>query len=584
MGVISGFKKLISLFNKRQKINSIIMLGLIALGGIAETVSIGVILPFTTVLLNQESVAQYSFLYNLTQIPWIGGYRRFIVLMCIGLVIVFILKSLYMFFLIYVQNRFTLNRQIEMSKILFGSYLFKPYDFFFDKNSAELQRNVNTLVSAVIQGVLMNGIQLLTEVMVVFFILALLLIADPISTITLGLVLGGVGALYYFVLKKRLDESAQNQNIYGSSMVKTVNEGLGSIKEVKILGTERSFLSEYKRVGAGYAKTTAFHNMVYQSPRLLIETVAISGLVIIVVINALRNPDMEASLPMIALFGMAAIRIMPSMNRIIGLLTNVRFNLTHFNQIYDDLKDAEKFFGFDDVEDAACESIAKMQFKDSIEINDLSYSYPGSDVLIFNGARLNVKKGQTIGVVGSSGAGKTTLIDLLLGLLEPQKGAILVDGVNIGENILGFRRSVGYVPQDIFLIDDSIAANVAFGVPRDKVDTARVWETLEVANLKEHIESLDNKLETNVGEGGTKLSGGQRQRLGIARALYNNPDILIFDEATSSLDSEGEKMISDAITAIGETKTMIIIAHRLNTLEKCDVIYEIRNKSIIKKS
>ena len=574
MGIISSFRKLFGLFNKKQKINSIIMLGLIVLGGVAETLSIGVVLPFITILLDQESVRQFPILETLTQVPWIGGYRRFIVLMSIGLVIIFILKSLYVFFLIYIKNRFTLNRQIEMSRMLFQSYIYKPYEYFFSKNTAELQRNVNGLVGAVIQGVLMNGLQMLTELMVVVFILVLLLIVDPISTLSIGVVLGGVGGLYYLLLKRKLDEAAKRQNIHATNMIKAVREGLGSIKDVKILGREESFLSAYAKSGRESAKTTAFNNLVSNAPRLLIETIAISGLVIIVVINALRNPDMNASLPMLALFGMAAIRIMPSMNRIIGYMTNIRFNTTHLNQIYDDLKAAETLVA------EAHEDKGKINFGKSIEIRDLTYKYPGTDTEIFKNARLTIKKGQTIGVVGSSGAGKTTLIDILLGLLSPTKGEVLVDGININTNIRGFRQNVGYVPQDIFIIDGTVSANVAFGVPEGKVDQDRVWASLETANLKDYVESLDDKLGTNVGESGMRLSGGQRQRLGIARALYNDPDILVFDEATSSLDNESEKIISDAITALGHTKTMVIIAHRLNTLEKCDVIYEVRDGEI----
>ena len=550
------------------------MLGLIVLGGVAETLSIGVVLPFITILLDQESVRQFPILETLTQVPWIGGYRRFIVLMSIGLVIIFILKSLYVFFLIYIKNRFTLNRQIEMSRMLFQSYIYKPYEYFFSKNTAELQRNVNGLVGAVIQGVLMNGLQMLTELMVVVFILVLLLIVDPISTLSIGVVLGGVGGLYYLLLKRKLDEAAKRQNIHATNMIKAVREGLGSIKDVKILGREESFLSAYAKSGRESAKTTAFNNLVSNAPRLLIETIAISGLVIIVVINALRNPDMNASLPMLALFGMAAIRIMPSMNRIIGYMTNIRFNTTHLNQIYDDLKAAETLVA------EAHEDKGKINFGKSIEIRDLTYKYPGTDTEIFKNARLTIKKGQTIGVVGSSGAGKTTLIDILLGLLSPTKGEVLVDGININTNIRGFRQNVGYVPQDIFIIDGTVSANVAFGVPEGKVDQDRVWASLETANLKDYVESLDDKLGTNVGESGMRLSGGQRQRLGIARALYNDPDILVFDEATSSLDNESEKIISDAITALGHTKTMVIIAHRLNTLEKCDVIYEVRDGEI----
>ena len=577
MGIITSFRKLIGLFNKREKINSVIMLCLIAVGAVAETVGIGVILPFTTILLDQSSVEKYPILKIITEISWVGGYRRFIVLMCIALVFIFVIKSIYMFFLIYIQNRFSLNRQIEMSRKLFQSYICKPYEYFFSKNTAELQRNVNVLIGSIIKEMLMYGLFLLTELMIVLFIMVFLLIIDPISSISIMIILGGIAALFYFVLKNRLDTSARKQNIFGNGMVKSVNEGLGSIKDTKVLGREESFLAGYERSGRGYAKATAFQNLVSNSPRLLIETIAVSGLVIIVVINALRNPDMNASLPTIALFGMAAIRIMPSMNRIIGYMATIRTSITHLNVVYEDLKEAIVS------ESATADSADKVVLSDQIEVKGLTYKYPGANAIVLENMELVIRKGQAIGIVGSSGAGKTTLIDILLGLLQPEQGEILIDGKDISYNIKGFRRNIGYVPQDIFIIDDTVAANVAFGVTTDEIDAERVWKALETANLKDFVESLEDKLDTNVGESGMRLSGGQRQRLGIARALYNDPEILILDEATSSLDTESERVISEAITKIGRAKTMIIVAHRLNTLEKCDVIYEIKDNYIQKR-
>lgn len=574
MGIVAGFRRLIGLFNKKEKTNSVIMLGLIILGGLAETIGIGVILPFATILLDQTSVEKYPIIKTITEVPWIGGYRRFIAILCVGLVLIFILKSLYMFFLIYIQNRFTLNRQIDMSRKLFQSYIYKPYEYFFHKNTAELQRNVNVLVGSVIQGMLMTGLSLLTELMVVVCIMVLLLIIDPISSVSIIIVLGGITALYYIFVKKKLNSIAKKQQTYGIGMVKSVNEGLGGIKDVKILQREESFISRYNENGRGFAKTTATYNIISQSPRLLIETVAICGLLIIVVINALRNPDMGASLPTIALFGMAAIRIMPSMNRIVGYMTTVRFSTTHFEMIYDDLKEAGSG------STRRYEEVKKTEFTKNIEIHGLKYRYPGTESVVLENVELTIDKGLSIGIMGSSGAGKTTLIDLLLGLLEPEKGEILIDGKNIMDNLEGYRKNIGYVPQEICIIDDRIAANVAFGVPEDDVDLDKVWAVLRTANLADYIETLEDGLDTKVGESGMRLSGGQRQRLGIARALYDDPDILVLDEATSSLDTESEKAISDAMINVGHAKTMIIIAHRLNTLDKCDAIYEIIDSRI----
>lgn len=578
MVIIKNFKRFVELFNKKEKRNTLILLVMITIGGFAEAFGIGVIFPFTAVLLDQGSVEKYSVLKSLSEVSWIGGYRRFVVLMSIMLVLVFILKNLYMFFLIYVQNRFILNRQVEMSKKLFQSYIYKPYEYFFKKNTAELQRNINELVKSVTQGVFMTGLSLLTEIITIICILILLLIIDPISSVVIILVLGGFVVLLYTLLKGKLDKSAKKNNTFGIRMVKLVNEGLGGIKDIKVLGREGSFLSDFGLSGKIYAKQIAFFNLCNQSPRLLIETIAVSGLVIIIVINALRNPDMNASLPTIALFGMAAIKIIPSMNKITSNLTTIRFNSVLFNQIYEDLREAVQTKQQDKVERSA----KRLKFEDKVEIKGMTYRYPETEKIVLDSLDLSVNKGETIGIVGSSGAGKTTFVDVLLGLLLPENGEIVVDGVNINEDIEGWRKNIGYVPQSIFLVDDTVAANVAFGVRKDEIDTDRVWQALETANLKEFIESLEEKLNTNVGERGVRLSGGQKQRIGIARALYDNPDILVLDEATSSLDVESEKIISDAIAAIGNTKTMIIIAHRLNTLEKCDTIYKVEDGKIMK--
>jgi len=575
MGMIKDFRRLFGLFSKREKRNSAIMLGLIGIGGVLAIMGIGAILPFTMILLDQEAVYRYPILQTITEVPWIGGHRRFVVLMSIAFVLVFLIKSLYMFFLIYIQNRFARNMQVGMSKKLYQCYIYKPYEFFFQKSTVELSRNIG-LVTSVIQGMLMTGITFLNELITIAFIVALLFIVDPITSISIVVVLGGVVIAAYALLKSKLEETTKKQNELAIVKGRLIREGLAGIKAIKMIGSERSFVIRYHLVSMTTAKLAAFYNLASQAPRLLIEMIAMSGIVIIVLVNALRTPDMTEILPMLALFGFAAMRVMPSMARITSHLTTIRVNTVHFNQIYEDLRAAV------DLQESELIKIEKINFDANIEVRNLSYTYPGTDKVILENINLTIPKGQSVGVKGVSGGGKTTLIDILLGLLEPKKGEVLVDGVDISENLPGWRKNIGYVPQSIFIIDDSVAANVALGIPKEEIDMQRVWEALEIANLKEVVEALPEKLNSGIGEGGMKISGGQRQRLGIARALYYNPEVLIFDEATSSLDNESEKVITEAITKLGHTKTMIIIAHRLNTLEKCDAIYEVKDKSIYK--
>ncbi len=585
MESIKSFFKVFTLFDKREKRNSIVMLGLIIIGAVAETIGVGAILPFVTVILDPTIVEKYEPLGMIYNLSFVGTYKRFVVLMCLVLILIFLLKSLYMFFLLYIQNRFTLNRQIVMAKRLFESYMGKPYEFFFKKNTAELQRNVNSLVPAVINGLLMSGLSLLTETLVVLFILVLLLIADPFSAFAIAFVLGGIGLLFYSKLKDHLSTAAIKQNMHVVQMNKSVIEGIGSIKEIKVMNREEKFISIYEQNSKGYAKTQAFFNLASQAPRLLIESLAVCGIVVIILVNALNERDMNSVLPLLALFAMAAIRIMPSMNRILGYMTNLRFNAVHLEIIYDDvlkakLGEGQGYEGKNATEKT--DNKITYHFKNSIVVKDLTYRYPNTQESVFEKANMVIEKGQSVGIVGPSGAGKTTLIDLLLGLLRPTDGSILADGIDIQNDISSWRKNLGYVPQNIYLIDESIMKNVAFGIMDSQIDEEKVWAALDAAQMRSFVEALPYKLHTQVGESGVLLSGGQRQRIGIARALYHDPEILILDEATSALDTEIERLISEAITTIGKSKTMVIIAHRVNTLENCDVIYKVSGGKIVK--
>jgi len=582
MGILKDFKKLYGLFSKREKVNSFIMLGLIVLGSVLATFSVGVIFPFTTILLDQESAERYPILQTITEIPWIGGHRRFVVLMCIALILVFAIKSLYTLFLVYIKSRFTLNRQIEMQKKLFQSYIYKPYEFYFKKSTAELKRNIG-LVSKVIQGMLMTGLQLITDGLTILFLSILLFVVDPISSTVIVVMMGAFATLYYTIVKSKLDKTAKKQNEFNLEASKAMLEAMGGIKDIRVYGRESSFVSRYEHNSRGNAKLSIFLGLISQSPRIFIETIAFSGLLILVVVNVLRNPEISGSLPMLAVYGMAALRIMPGVNNVIVGITTIRFNNVHFNLIFDDLLEVSQVAGVTDTEDIDITEKC-MKFEDKIEIKGMTYRYPGTEKIILDDVDVTIKKGEMVGVVGHSGGGKTTLVDIILGLLPPEKGGIFVDGVGIEEEDRSWRRNIGYVPQNIFIVNGSVTANVTLGVPEEKIDTERVWAALETANLKEFVESLDEKLETNVGQSGIRLSGGQRQRLGIARALYHDPSVLVFDEATSALDNDSEQAITEAIGKIGNTKTMIIIAHRLNTLEKCNVIYEVKNKKVVRKS
>ena len=450
--------------------------------------------------------------------------------------------------------------------------------FFFERNSAELQRNVNTLVPTIINKFLMPALSLLTEVLVVLFIFIVLLVADPASAIVIAFILCMIGVLYYIKVKNRLGATSKSQNINLIHMNKSVLEGISSIKEIKVMEREGNFIDFYNKNSKEYARTQAFYNLANQSPRLLIESIVVCGIVIVVLINILYGNKMNDLLPVLSLFAMAAIRIMPSMNRILGYLTSLKFSTINLGVVYEDVLEALN----NDVKfrKTSKDKTEEYILKESIVIKDLTYRYPNTNVDILKGVNLTIKKGQSIGIIGPSGAGKTTLIDLILGLLKPSEGSILVDGTDIQNNMSAWRKNLGYVPQNIYLMDDTILKNVAFGIDNKDIDQEKVWAALEAAQMKDFIENQPKQLNTVVGQSGMLLSGGQKQRIGIARALYHDPEVLILDEATSALDTGTEEQISESIAAIGKSKTLIIIAHRTSTLEKCDVIYKVDENNI----
>ncbi len=574
MREFTSFMKIFRLFEKSQKINAFILLGLTVLGAIAETFSIGVILPFMYLILNPETIQDYPILQRIYDLSFVGSYTRFVILMCGALALIFVLKSLYMFFLIYIQNRLSFNRQVSISRELFRSYITKPYTFFFDHNSAELQRNINTLVPSAITGVFLAGLTLATEALIIIFIIIFLFVVSSISATIIVFAIGGISLSFYVRLKSSLDRTAKKENKYGTKMVKAVNEGLGSIKEIKILGRTQTFIDDYEKNSSDYAKAKAMMNLLTQTPRLLIEAITVLGIIAIVIVNMLSGKSVETIIPTLAIFGMAAFRVMPSMNRVLSNLTSIRYSAVSLDAFYDDLVEARG------TRDKAKSGEKGFKLKNTIALHDLCYRYPGAEHDVLKDVHLVIQRGKSIGIMGPSGAGKTTLIDLLLGLISPTAGEILIDQTPVEDIMDDWRADIGYVPQSIFLIDDTIESNVAFGIPEKERSPEKTWKALEIAQMKEYVKGLPEGLETSVGETGIKLSGGQRQRLGIARAVYHNPEVLIFDEATSSLDTEIEKTISEAIYRIGKTKTVIIIAHRLNTLDTCDEIYEVKGKTL----
>lgn len=578
-----SLKKILILFNKKEKKVLIGLFLMMIVAAVFETIGIGLIVPIVG-LLTDPSIIQkqtaLSYIYTLFNFQ---STTSFIVFAVIGLLLIFFLKNLYLLLYNYVQMKVILNQQVKLSRRLFKEYLTKPYTFHLQRNTATLLRNVNNEVTRVFGGIILSGFQLLTELLVTLLILCLLLFTEPIATITAAILLGGSVLLFFKVFNRRISELGKEQHKVSTSMIKWVNQGLGASKEVKVSGKEDFFINAYTAQSKINAHNSLYMGMLQQVPRLFIETLLVSIVLITMLIIIFQGMNITHLISTMALFAMAAFRLTPSINKVVSLITYIRYCQPALWVIHDDLflnkehlSDENRYFN-KQMESNKGNRI----FIDTIKLKDVSFRYPNQEDYSVKDVSLTIPIGHSVAFIGESGAGKTTLVDIILGLFQPENGQVLVDGKNIFELKQLWQQNIGYIPQSIFLSDDTIRSNIAFGVEEGDIDDSAVWKAIEQAQLKAFVEALPDKLETRVGERGVRLSGGQRQRIGIARALYHDPEILFMDEATSALDNETEKEIMKAIDGLKGEKTLIIIAHRLSTIENCDTVFRLNNGRLV---
>jgi len=547
------------------------------LGAVLEATGIALIFPLIALISNPTAIENNGVLNWLYIRSGTRSTDDFLIWM-VGLLLVFyVFKYIYLSLLYYSQYWFIFKLQIELSMRLLSAYLHSPYPFHLRRNSAELLRNINADILLIFSGVLVPGFSALIEVLVVCMILLVLLISAPLPTLAATTILGGTSLAFYAFVRKRAARLGKIQQDNLAQMIKWVNQGLGGVKEIKILGREDFFLQAYNKHNIGYGRSMLYLRTFSDLPRLLIEGLVMGSVLLVVGFMLLLKQDMQTLIPTLGLFAMAAVRLMPSMNRILSGLTSARYYSASVNNIYHDLKELEN------VPSSPNERVVSevFSFNQSIKLENISFRYHGAEKDSLKDVSLTILKGQSIAFVGPSGAGKTTIVDALLGLLEPGSGRVLVDGVNINTNLAGWQQKIGYIPQPIYLSDDTIKRNVAFGVEDDKIDDEQVWTALRAAQLEDFIVSLPDKLDTLVGEHGVRISGGQRQRIGIARALYHNPEILVLDEATAALDNETESEVTKAIEALSGTKTIIAIAHRLTTVRNFDCLFFMKDGKIV---
>ncbi|WP_288549007.1 ABC transporter ATP-binding protein [uncultured Phascolarctobacterium sp.] len=575
--------KIYSILNLKQIRRCSIIIVAMILGAILEAIGIGAILPLISIMENPDFLTVYPKVTKYAGIFGIMTHIQFIITATFLLLILYIIKNIYLAWQNKIQIDFAVQNQIYYSEELLTEYLQKPYLYHLNHNTATLLRNVNSGGVIVFSLIMVSMFTLLTEIITAVTIWLMLVMIDAFTAI---IVAGFIGSLLYFIIKgfrKKITEQGKIQNEYSALYIKCINQSLGAIKETKVSCKEEFFLDAFRKAYFEYGKANGKFLFMNQLPRMLIETIIVCGLLLLIITKLLLGNQPAEIVPLLGVLALAAFRLMPSANRIVNLSNGIRFQMPFFNELYEDLL-IIKNKGEKETETCLQKPESRMDFENVISVEELSFAYPEIEKQVLNNISFSIPKGKFVGIVGPSGAGKTTFVDILLGLLPPSKGKISVDGKNIYDDIRTWQANLAYVPQSIYLIDGTIRENIALGVDEKEINDALINKVLHMAELYDFVQELPAGIDTTVGERGVKLSGGQRQRIGIARALYYQPQVLVLDEATSALDNETEKSITDTILKLKGQITIIAVAHRLTTLAQCDfkVKFENGKASIIK--
>ena len=540
---------------------------------VLEVLGIGLIAPYAALIINPNIlIEKYSFLEKFG-IPIYSD--SILLVMSMLLLSVFILKTLGLSLINWVIFSFCYERQIKIRAKLMRSYQTMSYIKYTQRNSAEYIYNMN-VVSSFTQGTLVSVFRIATEIIVASFILIFLAFQDAFVLSLLLLLLGSFIFLYDFFFRKRIKRYGHLVNTYSTKMLKNINESVNGLKEVRILGKEKYFYDKVLSNSSGLSKTMKLKDFISSVPRYFLELIMIFFVVLIVVLYSYQEKGLELVVPILTMFSIAAIRLFPSANQIVSGIAHIRFGRPIVTLLYKDLKNADQnYFEYEK------NTINNTPLFESVELKNISFSYPSRDYKVINNLSLKIQKGDSVGIIGPSGSGKTTLLDILLGLITVNSGEIFLNGKDLEKHLHEWKSHVAYIPQNIFIIDDTVARNIALGIPEDLVDHTRLNNSINQSKLSDLINQMPEGLNTILGEAGIQLSGGQRQRIALARAFYHNRDVLVMDEATSALDNETEAEIVNEIKNLKGNKTLIVIAHRLSTIKYCDYIYRIEKGKIV---
>ena len=573
------YKKLSYIFSKRDKYKIALLLCIMVAGSFLELLGVAVFQPFVNIIMMPDSIQENPYLARIYQMFGCSTTESFLTVVALGIIVIYVVKNVYLWVEQNLIMKFTYGMQQKLSTRLLTTYLSEPYTFHLNKNIAELQRSMQEDTGLFTQ-VLMHTLQLVAEVVVCIVLgVYLFTVSNSITVVIVGLLILCV-VLFTKITKRFTEQLGKEAQVYKGKLYQWVNQSLGGVKEVKVLNREEFFVSSYKKYYGLYIKGVRINRLLSITPKYMVEAVCMTGLLIAIIIKLnFGHGELENFIPQLATFAVAAFRLLPSVGRINEHVNNILYAVPSVDLIYGDLK------GIEDYQESKGEEEGKeWSFEHGITAKHITYAYPNTDTNVLEDANCVIPKGKTVAFIGSSGAGKTTMADIILGLLAPQRGKILVDDIDVFKNLTMWHHQIGYIPQVIYLSDDTIRNNIAFGIHEDQIDEEAVRTALKKAQLAEFVDTLPDGLDTIVGDRGVRLSGGQRQRIGIARALYHDPEILVLDEATSALDNETETAVMEAIESLQGSKTMIIIAHRLTTIQNGDIIYEVGDGKVTERS
>ncbi|MCI9571020.1 MAG: ABC transporter ATP-binding protein [Lachnospiraceae bacterium] len=570
-------KKLKVLLDKKQKLTMAGLVALMVVGAFLQTAGIGLLVQVVSVAIDKTALEKDGIVRGFYDFLGCQSFESFSVTVMALLIVVFAVKNAFLFVQQKLTFAFVYTNQFRTSERMMRNYLRRSYEFYLNADTAVVQRSITSDVNNM-YALILALLQLLSDGVVSLFVVGYCLMTNGGMTILLAVSLVALLAAIKTVLKPIMHKAGEDNQNYYSGLFKWISQTVQGIKAVKIICKEQYFVEEYRKCGRGYVNAVQRYSLYNNVPKLLIETVCIAVMMGYMIVLTVTGTSTETMLEVLSTLAAAAFVLLPAVNRINNQINSIAYFEPFFMGVSDNLQEEIED---DKVDMSFATEEEKLPLKQAIELRDITYAYPNTDKLIFDHAELTIDIGSAVGIVGVSGAGKSTIVDVLLGLLEVRSGTIYADGVDVKTCYRSFLKNIGYIPQMIFMLDDTIRRNVAFGVQDECIDERKVWEALREAQLDEFVKSLPDGLDTGIGERGIRLSGGQRQRIGIARALYYDPEVLILDEATSALDNDTEAAIMAAINRLHGRKTLVIIAHRLQTIEKCDVVYRVEDGKIV---